>query len=103
MLRVAEEFHKTDPGRQRRGNEDAVYSRAPLFVVADGMGGAQAGEVASGVAVETLGRGLPGGCGPPQEQLAARIEEANAKIHDLSRSDANRAGMGTTISAVYVG
>src|SRR3954451_13793728 len=69
VLRVAEEFHKSDPGRQRRGNEDAVYSRAPLFVVADGMGGAQAGEVASGLAVETLGRGLPDGGGPPQELL----------------------------------
>src|SRR3954452_3291967 len=103
MLRVAEEFHKTDPGRQRRGNEDAVYSRAPLFVVADGMGGAQAGEVASAAAVETLGRGLPDGGGPPQELLAARVAEANEKIHTLSRSDANRAGMGTTLTAIYVG
>src|SRR3954452_24664396 len=103
MLRVAEEFHKTDPGRQRRGNEDAVYSRAPLFVVADGMGGAQAGEVASAAAVETLGRGLPDGGGPVQELLAARVEEANEKIHSLSRTDANRAGMGTTLTAIYVG
>src|SRR3954453_13266628 len=103
MLRVAEEFHKTDPGRQRRGNEDAVYSRAPLFVVADGMGGAQAGEVASGLAVETLGRGLADGGGPPQELLAKRVSEANEKIHDLSRSDTKRAGMGTTLPAVYVG
>src|SRR3954466_8430868 len=103
MLRVAEEFHKTDPGRQRRGNEDAVYSRAPLFVVADGMGGAQAGEVASGLAVETLGRGLPDGGGPPQELLAKRGAEANSAIYDLSKSDAKRAGMGTTLTAVYVG
>src|SRR3954466_10563836 len=103
MLRVAEEFHKTDPGRQRRGNEDAVYSRAPLFVVADGMGGAQAGEVASGLAVETLGRGLPDGGGPPQELLAKRGAEANSAIYDLSKSDAKRAGMGTTLTAIYVG
>jgi len=103
MLRVAEEFHRTDPGRQRRGNEDALYSRAPLFVVADGMGGAQAGEVASGVAVETLGRGLPDGGGPPQELLARRVSEANTAIYDLARKDAKRAGMGTTLTAVYVG
>ena len=43
MLRVAEHFERTDTGRQRRGNEDAFYARAPLFAVADGMGGAQAG------------------------------------------------------------
>ena len=47
MLRVAEHFEKSDTGRQRRANEDSFFVRAPLFVVADGMGGAQAGEVAS--------------------------------------------------------
>jgi protein phosphatase len=67
------------------------------------MGGAQAGEVASRMAVETLGRGLPDGADPPQELLAARIEEANEQIHERSRSDADRAGMGTTVTAVYVG
>ncbi|HEY3021237.1 MAG TPA: Stp1/IreP family PP2C-type Ser/Thr phosphatase [Solirubrobacteraceae bacterium] len=103
MLRVVEEFHKSDTGRQRRGNEDSLYARAPLFVVADGMGGAQAGEVASRMAVETLGRGLPDGGGPPQDLLAARIEEANESIHERSRVDANQAGMGTTVTAVYVG
>jgi protein phosphatase len=103
MLRVVEEYHKTDTGRQRRGNEDSLYARAPLFVVADGMGGAQAGEVASRMAVETLGRGLPDGGGPPQDLLAARIEEANETIHEHSRADANQAGMGTTVTAVYVG
>ena len=103
MLRVVEEFHKSDTGRQRRGNEDSLYARAPLFAVADGMGGAQAGEVASRMAVETLGRGLPDGGGPPQDLLAARIEEANESIHQRSRADANQAGMGTTVTAVYVG
>ena len=47
MLRVAEQYAGTDTGRQRRANEDSVLAHAPLFVVADGMGGAQAGEVAS--------------------------------------------------------
>src|SRR5919197_5313690 len=44
MLRVAEHFERTDTGRQRRGNEDAFFARSPLFAVADGMGGAQAGD-----------------------------------------------------------
>src|ERR687896_776420 len=44
MLRIAEQFHDSDLGRQRQGNEDNYFVRAPLFVVADGMGGAQAGD-----------------------------------------------------------
>ncbi len=43
MLRVAEQYATTDTGRQRRANEDSLLARSPLFVVADGMGGAQAG------------------------------------------------------------
>ncbi len=102
MLRVAESFHRTDTGRQRKSNEDAAYSRAPLFAVADGMGGAQAGEVASGVAVETLGAGLPE-TAPPESQLAEVVQEANGRIHALSRTDERRAGMGTTMTVLLVG
>jgi len=51
MLRVADHYEKTDTGRQRRANEDSLFARSPLFAVADGMGGAQAGEVASRTAV----------------------------------------------------
>jgi protein phosphatase len=103
MLRVADDvFAKSDTGRQRRGNEDAYLARTPLFVIADGMGGAQAGEVASQMAVKTMRQGLPDGGGPPQELLAERIAEANHAIHEHSRADAERAGMGTTTTAVYV-
>ena len=59
MLRVAAVFKKTDTGRQRRANEDNLFVAEPLFVVADGMGGARAGEVASQTAVEAFGEGLP--------------------------------------------
>ena len=53
-LRIAEKASLTDVGRQRHTNEDSYYAEAPVFAVADGMGGAQAGEVASAMAVEQL-------------------------------------------------
>jgi serine/threonine protein phosphatase PrpC len=101
MLRIAEQFHASDLGRQRQGNEDNYFVRAPLFVVADGMGGAQAGEVASEIAVEAFDHGLPDGS--PAEALAEVIREANRRIHDRSRSDEQHSGMGTTCTAAYVG
>jgi serine/threonine protein phosphatase PrpC len=101
VLRIAEHFHASDLGRQRQGNEDNLFVRAPLFVVADGMGGAQAGEVASEMAVESFDAGLPGG--EPAAGLVKVIEEANRRIHDRSRAEAKRAGMGTTVTAAYVG
>jgi len=101
MLRAAETALKTDTGRQRRDNEDNAFARAPVFVVADGMGGAQAGEVASKIATDTFEQGLPDS-GSPEERLAERVREANHQIHELSRSDRERAGMGTTLTAAYV-
>ncbi len=104
MLRVAtDHFSHSDTGRQRRANEDSYFARSPVFVVADGMGGAQAGEIASGVAVEAFERGLDSDGGSPEELLAQRVREANARIHEMSRSDPERAGMGTTITAAHVG
>jgi PPM family protein phosphatase len=102
MLRVAEQFAATDTGRQRRANEDSLLARSPLFVVADGMGGAQAGEVASQIAVECFGQGLSDSA-DPQASLAAQVLAANARIHELSHSNAEQAGMGTTLTAIYVG
>lgn len=102
MLRVAEQYAGTDTGRQRRANEDSHLARAPLFVVADGMGGAQAGEVASRIAVESFEGGLHGP-GEPEEALAQLARAANARIHELSHSHAEQAGMGTTLTAFYVG
>jgi PPM family protein phosphatase len=101
VLRIAEHWHGSDLGRQRQGNEDNFFVRSPLFVVADGMGGAQAGEVASEMAVKSFDDGLPSG--PPTEGLVTLIEGANRRIHDRSRSDAGQAGMGTTVTAAYVG
>ena len=102
MLRVAEEFHGSHTGRQRRANEDNLYARTPLFAVADGMGGAQAGEIASQIAVDTLAERGAGGI-ESIESLAGLIREANSRIHELAQSDERRAGMGTTVTAVMVG
>jgi PPM family protein phosphatase len=105
MLRVAaDHFSHSDTGRQRRANEDSYMARSPLFVVADGMGGAQAGEVASRVAVEAFERGFDDDGGTsPEQLLAERVREANARIHEMSQAEQDRAGMGTTITAAHVG
>jgi serine/threonine protein phosphatase PrpC len=102
MLRVAEQYAGTDTGRQRRANEDSLLARSPLFVVADGMGGARAGEVASRIAVEFFKPGLED-ASEPELALSALATEANSRIHELSHSNAEQAGMGTTLTAVYVG
>ncbi len=101
MIRAAETIQMTDTGRQRRDNEDSMFVRAPVFVVADGMGGAQAGEVASRIAVEAFEQGLPDS-GSPEERLADRVREANRRIHELSHADDERHGMGTTLTAAYL-
>src|SRR3984893_4685014 len=102
MLRVADQYAGTATGRQRRANEDSLLARAPLFVVADGMGGAQAGEVASRIAVESFRHGLDD-ASQPESALATLALAANSRIHELSHSNAEHAGMGTTLTAVYVG
>jgi serine/threonine protein phosphatase PrpC len=102
MLRVAESAKDTDVGRQRRVNEDSLLVHPPLFVVADGMGGHQAGEVASSLAVQVFADGLPDGGDGAEFRLAELIQAANRQIHDTSRTDAEHAGMGTTITAAYV-
>jgi serine/threonine protein phosphatase PrpC len=105
LLRVATgSFSHSDTGRQRRANEDAYFARSPVFVVADGMGGAQAGEVASQVAVEAFERGLGDvGASSAEQLLAERVLEANARIYEMSQANQDRAGMGTTITAAFVG
>ena len=103
MLRVADHFERTDTGRARRANEDAYFVSAPLFVVADGMGGAQAGEVAAQAAIEVFQGGLHDGPGSFEERLAAMVAAANERVHKLARSDEQLAGMGTTLTAAYLG
>ncbi len=91
----------TDTGRKRRRNEDAYVCEPPLFAIADGMGGAQAGEVASRLAAAALkesGAKTLGG----EERISDLIQEANRRVYDRSSTDPNTSGMGTTITVALV-
>ncbi|MGC9220296.1 MAG: Stp1/IreP family PP2C-type Ser/Thr phosphatase [Solirubrobacteraceae bacterium] len=101
MLRTVETAVRTDLGLQRRSNEDSSYASAPLFVVADGMGGARAGEVASQLAIDAFMAGLPS-AGTPEERLAAVVQRANQEIYRRSLTDPESAGMGTTVTAALL-
>jgi protein phosphatase len=101
MLRAIEFACQSHTGLQRRANEDSAYASPPLFVVADGMGGAQAGEVASQIAIEAFEPGLDG-AGSAEERLAQRIQEANRLIYERSRTESGREGMGTTLTAALL-
>jgi PPM family protein phosphatase len=101
VLKVVEVAHRTDTGRQRNANEDAFYARAPVFAVADGMGGAQAGEVASRVAAEAF-ESAGEHDDAPERYLSRVVTEANERIHELAQSDASRSGMGTTLTAALI-
>jgi len=88
----------TDIGRVREGNEDSYLTEGPLFAVADGMGGHRGGEVASQLAVETLGKMFKEGAG----DLPDQVQEANRVVFERSILDRKVAGMGTTLTAALV-
>jgi PPM family protein phosphatase len=90
----------SDTGRRRRRNEDAFVCAPPLFAVADGMGGAQAGEVASGLAAAVLEEGAGDERG--EERVASLIKEANRRVFQRSNEDATTSGMGTTMTVALV-
>jgi PPM family protein phosphatase len=93
----------TDPGRRRRRNEDAYVCEPPLFAIADGMGGAQAGEVASGLAAAVLEEATGDAHGEAgEERVASLIREANRRVYRRSNEDAATSGMGTTMTVALV-
>src|SRR3954451_13074034 len=101
MLKVVEQTFRTDTGRQRDANEDSYFAESPVFAVADGMGGAQAGEVASRLAAESFDA-IQRGTEAPEAYLRAIAKTANARIHRLSEADSSRSGMGTTFTAALL-
>jgi PPM family protein phosphatase len=91
----------SDTGRKRRRNEDSYVVAPPLFAVADGMGGAQAGEVASKLAAAALEETDPGALSGP-ERLTSLIQEANRRVYERASSDPATSGMGTTMTVALV-
>ena len=95
-MRIAAAAGLTDTGRKRRRNEDAFVCRPPLFAVADGMGGAQAGEVASRLAAAAVSEAAADSSG--EAAVAALVAEANRRVWQRSTQDMSHSGMGTTIT-----
>lgn len=100
-MSVAAYAGATDTGRKRRRNEDAYVVAPPLFAVADGMGGAQAGEVASKLAATVL-EDTDAGALSGRERVNALFQEANKRVYDRSTVDPSASGMGTTMTVALI-
>jgi protein phosphatase len=98
-MKLTQHAAATDPGRRRRRNEDAYVVQPPLFAVADGMGGAQAGEIASRIAASVL---RDSGAEAGEDAVVALVQEANRRVYEAAASDEARAGMGTTMTAALI-
>jgi protein phosphatase len=90
----------SDTGRKRRHNEDSYVMEPPIFAVVDGMGGANAGEVASGLAAEALREGANGGSGGGD--LVSLVQEANRRVYKRATEDSSASGMGTTATVALL-
>jgi PPM family protein phosphatase len=100
-VKLAHTAALSHPGRRRRHNEDSYVLQPPLFAVADGMGGAKAGEVASGLAAAAVQEsGTDGGTG--EARVTALIEEANRRVFRRATEDRSASGMGTTMTVALV-
>ena len=88
----------TDQGRIRANNQDAMHADSGLFVVADGMGGHQGGEVAANLAVRTVAQADPQGLA----QLRDAVTEANRVVHETALEQPELHGMGTTLTTLAV-
>jgi protein phosphatase len=91
----------TDTGRRRRHNEDSFVCEPPLFAIADGMGGAQAGEIASHLAATSvqlaeLSEAQDDG------RVERLIQDANRRVYERARADESTSGMGTTMTVALV-
>src|SRR5690348_3744861 len=91
----------SDTGRKRRRNEDSYVLAPPIFAVADGMGGAQAGEIASRLAAAALEDTDPS-AKSGAERVTSLIQEANRRVHERAIADPSTSGMGTTMTVALV-
>jgi len=98
-VRLGRSFGITDTGRRRRQNEDAYVCEPPLFAIADGMGGAQAGEVASRLAAAAIAEGERG---YEETDVAELVRAANTRVYRHAVEDPAVAGMGTTVTVAMV-
>ena len=101
-MTVTQLGYGTDTGRKRRRNEDAYVVEPPLFAIADGMGGAQAGELASSLAAGAV-REDEAAAGSGERRVAELIQEANRRVYERSSQDAAASGMGTSMTVAFVG
>ena len=99
-MKLGQSASATDPGRKRRQNEDAFVARPPIFAIADGMGGARAGEIASALAASALKDAQGAGGGP--ERVKQLVQEANRRVHERASTDPSTSGMGTTMTVALV-
>lgn len=93
---------RSDIGLVRETNEDSYACGGALCMVADGMGGHAAGEVASRMTVDTVREALAGAAEVEDAQLREALAAANARVLSKARSHEAYAGMGSTASAVCV-
>ena len=90
----------SDVGRVRKNNEDAGYASSRIIVLADGMGGMVAGELASSITVQTIRRVDDTLEADILEVLAGAVQRANDRLSDLVEADPSLEGMGTTLTAI---
>jgi PPM family protein phosphatase len=97
-VRIATGTAASNTGRKRRTNEDAFVYDPPLFAVADGMGGARAGEVASSLAASALREAEIDASDGAESLVIELIQNANRRVHERAVSDSAASGMGTTMT-----
>jgi PPM family protein phosphatase len=91
----------TDTGRRRRHNEDSYVCEPPLFAIADGMGGAQAGEIASHLAATSVQHAELSEAAD-DGRVERLIQDANRRVYERARADESTSGMGTTMTVALV-
>src|SRR5262245_22056525 len=96
-IAIGQRYGETDTGRKRRRNEDNFVCDPPLFAVADGMGGAQAGELASLLAANAL-KERPDREAGGEAQVVELVQAANRRVQQRALDDAAASGMGTTMT-----